>query len=262
MGYGMTREEIKSFVDSSILFYDGLKDDTEDIISAIKKDYLWYAVLAVPVLETEYEEVRRDFLETFVQKWSEYAEKANKKFIEVSEKLGSVRCVPPESNLESHLENYPIILTKLDENLSMMYIYFKHMIFENIYVRPDSNSVQLVLYRYSRVLQDTIKALYSKYERKFGLSLLYVHDTIEQDYESAVGNMIFGGEETDGSAPNEEEELIKTVFDENCGVLYNVESSNRVFEGLDHSVYGDFISYLKENPYNAEKHDILFRNLE
>lgn len=262
MGYIMTREEIKTLVDSSILFHDVLKDNTEDVISAIKKDYLWYAVLAVPVLETEYEEVRRDLLETFVQKWSEYAERANKKFIEVSEKLGSVRCLPPESNLESHLENYPIVLTKFDENLSMLYIYFKHMVFENIYVRPDSNSVQLVLYRYSKVLQDTVKALYSKYERKFGLSLLYVHDTIEQEYKSAVGNMIFDGEETGDSAPDEKEELIKTVFDESCGALYSVESSSRVFEGLDHSVYGDFISYLKENPYNAEKHDILFRNLE
>lgn len=256
----MTKEEIKNFVDSSILFYDSLKDDTDDIISAIKKDNLWYAVLAVPVLKTEYDEVRRDFLETFVQKWSEYAEKANKKFIEVAGKFGSVRCLPPESNLESHLENYPIVLTKLDDFRGMLYIYFKPMIFENIYVRPDSNSVQLVLYRYSKVLQDTVKALCFKYERKFGLSLLYVHDTIEQDYKSTVGNMIFGGEETGDFDPDEE--LIQAVFDEGCGALYSVGSASRVFEGLDRGMYGDFISYLKENPYNAEKHDILFRNLE
>ena len=259
----MTKEEIKNFVDSSILFYDGLKDDTDDIIDSIKKDYFWYAVLAVPVLETEYEEFRRDFLETFVQKWSDYAEKANKQFIDIGRKLGdSVRHISAEENLQNHLENYPLVLTRFDTDTAMLYIYFRQMIFENIYVRQDNKSVQIVLYRYSKVLKDTIESLYPIYDRKLGLSLLYVHDTIEQGFDSFVGNLFSFEKEDDCFAPDQEEDIISTVFGEESGKLYSVNSPNDILKGFDRGMYGDFLSHLKENPYNSEKYDILFRHLE
>ena len=263
MRCGMTREEIEYFVDTNISFIDGLKADSKEIIDCIKKDCLWYAVLAVPVLETEYEKFRRDFLEIFVQKWSDYAEKANKQFIDVGRKLGdSVRHASAEENLQNHLENYPLVLTEFDKDLSMLYIYFRHMIFENIYVRQDTKSVQIVLYRYNKVLKDTIESLCPVYDSKLGLSILYVHDTVEQGFDSFANNLLSFEKEDNGFSPDQEKDLISTVFEEESGKLYSVYSPDGVLKGVEQGMYGDFLSYLKENPYNSEKYDILFRHLE
>ena len=225
----MSDSELKEFAQVTTNIVEEIGNNLiSEELEEFKSKAIWYATVEIPVSKERYTEFRDQFMETFIRKWIQAIDRVSTEYKKVAIKLGyDLTKDQIDYNLEMNQSNFPILSLKYEDNKLKMFI--QKMVMETLF--KGKNKVQIVLYRYNKVLTDTFKELYIEYEKEFKESSLFLCDKCEF---------------LNGVSTQDQE--------------YKIYSKDSIFEGFGYDVFGDYLEHLRTAPYNAQNVDILFRD--
>ena len=154
----MSDSELKEFAQVTTNIVEEIGNNLiSEELEEFKSKAIWYATVEIPVSKERYTEFRDQFMETFIRKWVQAIDRVSTEYKKVAIKLGyDLTKDQIDYNLEMNQSNFPILSLKYEDNKLKMFI--QKMVMETLF--KGKNKVQIVLYRYNKVLTDTFKELW------------------------------------------------------------------------------------------------------